>query len=50
MQRAIDTQVQDDERVSEMRARIVEAAIVVFRRKGFHQATTRMIADEAQVT
>lgn len=50
MQRDIDTQVQDNDRVLEMRARIVEAAIVVFRRKGFHQASTRMIADEARVT
>jgi AcrR family transcriptional regulator len=50
MQRSIPTQVQDIDLVSERRKRIVDAAIVVFRRKGFHAATTRMIADEAQIT
>ncbi len=50
MQRTVDTQVQDLDRVSEKRERIVRAAIVVFRQKGFHAATTRMIADEARVT
>jgi AcrR family transcriptional regulator len=50
MQRAIDAQVQDEGLVSERRERIIAAAITVFRRKGFHGATTRCIADEAGVT
>lgn len=50
MQRAISAQVQDTERVNETRERIIRAAIVVFRRKGFHAATTRSIANEAGVT
>ncbi|QDY98956.2 TetR/AcrR family transcriptional regulator [Nitratireductor mangrovi] len=50
MQRAINAQVQDTTRVIETRERIVRAAIAVFRRKGFHGATTRCIAEEAGVT
>ena len=50
MQRAIDTQVQDSDRVSETRERILQAAITVFRRRGFHAATTRSIAQESGVT
>lgn len=50
MQRAIDAQVQDEDLVGERRERIVKAAIKVFRRKGFHGATTREMADEAGVT
>lgn len=49
MQRDIDTQVQDDDRVQEMRARIIDSAIRVFRERGFHQASTRMIADGARI-
>lgn len=50
MQRAINAQVQDETRVNETRERIVRAAITVFRRKGFHGATTRCMAEEAGVT
>ncbi len=50
MQRAINAQVQDTTRVSETRERIIRAAIAVFRRKGFHGATTRCMAEEAGVT
>ncbi len=50
MQRSIDAQVQDSERVSETRERILQAAITVFRRSGFHGATTRSIAQESGVT
>jgi AcrR family transcriptional regulator len=50
VQRAINAQVQDVGLVNEMRDRIVRAAISVFRRKGFHGATTRDIAMEAGIT
>lgn len=50
MQRAIGTQVQDEGLVNERRERIVKAAITMFRRNGFHAATTRSIAEEAGVT
>lgn len=50
VQRAIDAQVQDVDLVNERRERIIQAAIVVFRRKGFHGATTRCMAEEAGVT
>lgn len=50
MQRSIDAQVQDEDLVSQRRERIIQAAITVFRRKGFHGATTRCLADEAGVT
>lgn len=49
MKRDIDTQVQDDDRVQEMRARIIDSAIRVFHERGFHQASTRMIADGARI-
>lgn len=50
MQRAIGAQVQDEGLVNERRERIIRAAITVFRRNGFHAATTRSIAEEAGVT
>ena len=50
MQRSIDAQVQDSGRVSEARERILRAAITVFRRNGFHGATTRSIAQESGIT
>lgn len=48
--RSIDAQVQNSDLVSQRRDDIVQAAIRVFRTKGFHEATTRMIAREAKVT
>lgn len=50
MQRTIDTQVRDSDLVRERRERIVNAAIAVFRRDGFHNTTTRRLASEAGVT
>lgn len=50
MSRPIDSQVQNSDLVSQRRDDIVQAAIRVFRAKGFHEATTRMIAREAKVT
>ncbi len=37
----------DTERVEERRAEILEAATAVFARRGYHQARTKQIADEA---
>ncbi len=45
--RDIPTLVKDSNLVEEKRRQIVEAAVGLFVRKGFHQATTREIAREA---
>lgn len=50
LSRPIDSQVQNHTLVSRRRDDILQAAIRVFRSKGFHEATTRMIAREANVT
>lgn len=50
MKRSIDSQVRNHDLVSQRRDDIVQAAIRVFRANGFHEATTRMIAREANVT
>ena len=47
MVRKIGTQVQSDELVSSRRGQIINAAITVFHRQGFHVATTMDIALEA---
>lgn len=50
MKRPVVSQVRNEDLVLERRERIVRAAIVVFRRHGFHVATTKDIADEAKLT
>ncbi len=50
MHRVVETQVQNRDLVGERREQIIRAAIVVFRRKGFHESTTRDLAEEAGVT
>jgi AcrR family transcriptional regulator len=48
--RKIGAQVQSTDLVNHRRERIIQAAITVFRRTGFHVATTREIAEEAGIT
>jgi len=48
--REISAQVQSADLVTDRRERIIKAAITVFRRDGFHVATTREIAEEAGIT
>ncbi|MEX0954977.1 MAG: TetR/AcrR family transcriptional regulator [Rhizobiaceae bacterium] len=50
MQRTVDAQIHDVQLVNERRRKIVDAAITVFREKGFHQATTRDVAVAAGTT
>lgn len=50
MNRAIISQVQNEKLVLDRMERIIRAAITVFRRKGFHVATTKDIAREADLT
>lgn len=50
MARQVATQVQNGKLVEERRERIIAAAISVFRRKGFHVATTKDVATEAGIT
>ncbi|MEX0954978.1 MAG: TetR/AcrR family transcriptional regulator [Rhizobiaceae bacterium] len=49
-QRKISAQVRSGDLVSDRRQRIVSAAITVFRREGFHVATTKDVAAEAGIT
>lgn len=48
--RPITAQVKNPERIQERRARIAQAAARVFRKKGFHTATIRDVADAAGLT
>ncbi|MEH2474432.1 AcrR family transcriptional regulator [Nitrobacteraceae bacterium AZCC 2161] len=50
MNRPIISQVQNEKLVVDRMERIIRAAITVFRRKGFHVATTKDIAREADLT
>lgn len=50
MNRTIVSQVQNEKLVHDRRERIIRAAITVFRRSGFHVATTKDIAREADLT
>lgn len=50
MTRQIISQVQNEKLISDRRERIIRAAITVFRRSGFHVATTKDIAHEADLT
>ena len=50
MARRVHAQVQNTELVQQRRHQIIKAAIAVFRRKGFHVATTGDVAEEADVT
>jgi TetR/AcrR family transcriptional regulator, cholesterol catabolism regulator len=50
MVRRIATQVQSNQLVADRREQIIQAAIAVFHRKGFHVATTSDIATEAGLT
>ncbi|MCH7960453.1 MAG: helix-turn-helix transcriptional regulator, partial [Candidatus Hydrogenedentes bacterium] len=45
--KSIPTQVKDSELVVQKRREIVDAAVGLFIRKGYHQTTTRKIAREA---
>ena len=49
LSRSVNSQVQNHDLVSRRRDDILKAAISVFRSRGFHDATTRMIAREANV-
>lgn len=50
MNRPIISQVQNEKLIVDRRERIIRAAITVFRRSGFHVATTKDIAREADLT
>lgn len=50
MVRKVATVVQSDQLVSDRRGQIINAAIIVFHRRGFHVATTNDIAQEAGLT
>lgn len=50
MSRQIISQVQNEKLIVDRRERIIRAAITVFRRSGFHVATTKDIAREADLT
>ncbi|WP_210483551.1 TetR/AcrR family transcriptional regulator [Microvirga antarctica] len=50
MNRPIVSQVQNEKLIVDRRERIIRAAITVFRRSGFHVATTKDIAHEAELT
>lgn len=50
MKRAVASQIQNETLVIDRRERIIRAAITVFRRSGFHTATTKDIAQEADMT
>jgi AcrR family transcriptional regulator len=50
MARKIASQVQSDQLVSDRREQIINAAITVFHRRGYHVATTSDIAQEAGLT
>src|SRR6478672_8270389 len=50
MNRPIVSQVQNEKLIVDRRERIIRAAITVFRRSGFHVATTKDIAHEADLT
>jgi AcrR family transcriptional regulator len=50
MARSVDSQVQNNNLIHRRREDIVNAALRVFRNHGFHLATTRMIANEANIT
>jgi AcrR family transcriptional regulator len=48
--RTVSSNVQNEKLIVERRDRIIRAAITVFRRSGFHVATTKDIAREADLT
>ncbi len=48
--RSITSQIQNEALVTERRDRIIRAAITVFRASGYHDATTKDIANEAGMT
>jgi AcrR family transcriptional regulator len=50
MNRPVVSQVQNEKLIVDRRERIIRAAITVFRRSGFHVATTKDIANEADLT
>ena len=50
MKRPITSQIQNEVLIADRRERIVRAAITVFRSSGFHKATTKDIALEADMT
>jgi AcrR family transcriptional regulator len=50
MNRRVISQVQSEKLILDRRERIIKAAITVFRRSGFHVATTKDIASEAELT
>jgi AcrR family transcriptional regulator len=50
MSRQVISQVQSEKLILDRRERIIKAAIAVFRRSGFHVATTKDIANEAGLT
>lgn len=50
MKRAIGSQIQNETLIADRRERIVRAAITVFRHAGFHGATTKDVAREANMT
>ncbi len=50
MSRQVISQIQNEILIVERRERIVRAAITVFRRSGFHGATTKDVAHEAGMT
>lgn len=50
MSRPIISQVQNEKLITDRHERIIRAAITVFRRSGFHVATTKDIAREADLT
>jgi TetR/AcrR family transcriptional regulator, cholesterol catabolism regulator len=50
MNRPVISQVQNEKLIVDRRERIIRAAITVFRRSGFHVATTKDIALEANLT
>jgi TetR/AcrR family transcriptional regulator, cholesterol catabolism regulator len=50
MNRPVISQVQSEKLILDRRERIIKAAIAVFRRSGFHVATTKDIATEAELT
>jgi AcrR family transcriptional regulator len=50
MNRPIFSQIQNEGLIVDRRERIIRAAIIVFHRSGFHVATTKDIAKEANLT
>ncbi len=45
----VKARVKDKNLIDEKRKQIIEGAITVFKKKGYHKATVREIAKEAQI-